>query len=97
MKKFDMYHCISLRYTAHYFDIFIYCSLMANVVIIILHNYNTIFLSIFIILAFCGLFTTHFYTFLNENLSGTAMLTNSMTISYKAKHIFIKQSQKSFQ
>lgn len=45
LNKFDVEHCVSLRYIACYFNAFTYCNMIADVVVfIMLHNYNTVFL-----------------------------------------------------
>ena len=31
IEKFDMYHCVNLRYTLCYFDSLIYCDMVADV------------------------------------------------------------------
>lgn len=41
IEKFDMYHCVNLRYTLCYFDSLIYCDMVADVVVFItLHSYS---------------------------------------------------------
>ena len=48
---FDVWHCVSLRCTACYFDPFIYCHMIADIVVFItLPNYSAVLLSVFIIL-----------------------------------------------
>lgn len=50
LNKYNIWYCISLRYIACYFDIFIHYNMTAGVLFITLHSYIIILLSIFIIL-----------------------------------------------
>lgn len=52
-----MYHCVSSRCTACYFDTLIHYNMMANVVVFItLHSYSTILLSMLVIPCIRSLF-----------------------------------------